>query len=129
MAAANRIIICNLRSTREHRSNPDRVFGHRRLSRMTPQHLLILSPREKQLLRRFASGKTDREIARNLGGTESQVAAQRSRLTSKLQIETANQLCALGEELAVWPQRRCAAKAGRRKLDEPPSAQSRFPQY
>jgi DNA-binding CsgD family transcriptional regulator len=29
-----------------------------------------LSPREKQLLRRFAQGKSDKKIGREIGGTE-----------------------------------------------------------
>ncbi|MGB6417638.1 MAG: LuxR C-terminal-related transcriptional regulator, partial [Pseudolabrys sp.] len=38
---------------------------------------MILSPREKKLLRRFAQGKTDRQIAWEIGGTEQQVSVQR----------------------------------------------------
>ncbi|MBR0735165.1 hypothetical protein JQ636_38330 [Bradyrhizobium japonicum] len=41
---------------------------------------LLLSPREKQLLRRLAAGKTDKEIAVRLGGRAEQVSAQRARL-------------------------------------------------
>ena len=64
---------------------------------------LPLSPREKQLLRRLAAGKTDKEIAGHLGGTAEQVSAQRARLLSKLRIssemeiaEAARRLAALG---------------------------------
>ncbi|MGY2807882.1 DNA-binding CsgD family transcriptional regulator [Bradyrhizobium sp. USDA 4506] len=46
----------------------------------------ILSPREKQLLRRFAQGKSDRTTGLEIGGTEKQVAAQRAMLVKKLQI-------------------------------------------
>ncbi|WP_128936376.1 LuxR C-terminal-related transcriptional regulator [Bradyrhizobium zhanjiangense] len=50
---------------------------------MTEQNL---SPREKQLLRRLAAGKTDRQIAAKLGGTIDQISDQRKRLLKKLRI-------------------------------------------
>jgi DNA-binding CsgD family transcriptional regulator len=37
---------------------------------------LPLSPREKQLLRRFAAGKTDAQIAGHLGGDAEQISQQ-----------------------------------------------------
>jgi len=33
--------------------------------------MILTPPREKKLLRRFAQGKTDRQIAREIGGTDS----------------------------------------------------------
>jgi hypothetical protein len=39
---------------------------------------VLLSSREKKLLRRLASGRSDAQIAREIGGTEKQVAAQRA---------------------------------------------------
>jgi DNA-binding CsgD family transcriptional regulator len=48
----------------------------------------LLSSREKQLLGRFAQGKTDRKIAVEIGGTERQVSAQRERLLRKLHIQS-----------------------------------------
>jgi DNA-binding CsgD family transcriptional regulator len=47
---------------------------------------VILSPREKQLLRRFAVGKSDKVIACEIGGTEQGIRMQRKRLFEKLQI-------------------------------------------
>ena len=41
------------------------------------------APERKKLLRRFAAGKTDREIAADLGDIESRIATQRQRLTEK----------------------------------------------
>ncbi|MDD1519987.1 MULTISPECIES: helix-turn-helix domain-containing protein [Bradyrhizobium] len=43
-----------------------------------------LSPREKQLLRRIAAGKTDAQIAERFGGGVKRVAEQRARLLNKL---------------------------------------------
>jgi len=62
----------------------------------------IVSSREKQLLRRLAQGKTDRQIAREIGGTESQVARQRQSLVGKLQIQSDAQLTKASDELAPW---------------------------
>src|SRR5690242_4376363 len=72
---------------------------------MTDARGVFLSPREKQLLRRFAGGKTDRQIACDLGGRESAIAAQRVRLAAKLRIETTEQLRAVAQKLAYWPRR------------------------
>jgi DNA-binding CsgD family transcriptional regulator len=66
---------------------------------------LYLSPREKQLLRRFARGKTDARIAGELGDKESRIVAQRARLEAKLQIKTFEQLQSVARELANWPER------------------------
>jgi DNA-binding CsgD family transcriptional regulator len=64
-----------------------------------------LGPREKQLLRRFAQGKPDAQIAQEIGGTERQIAAQRQALISKLRIRSAGQLATTAAELAPWPKR------------------------
>jgi DNA-binding CsgD family transcriptional regulator len=62
-----------------------------------------VSPREKLLLRRFAAGKTDREIAADLGDTENRIVAQRQRLAEKFEARTHEQLVALASQLARWP--------------------------
>jgi DNA-binding CsgD family transcriptional regulator len=62
--------------------------------------VLILSPREKQLLRRLAKGKSDEQIAVQIGGTKLQVAAQRQRLTDRLGIRSPTELAAAAERLA-----------------------------
>jgi DNA-binding CsgD family transcriptional regulator len=65
-----------------------------------PHDMPYVSPREKKLLRRFAAGKTDTEIARELSDTESRIAAQRQRLNEKYQIETHEQLVSIASKLA-----------------------------
>jgi DNA-binding CsgD family transcriptional regulator len=62
-----------------------------------------VSPREKKLLRRFAAGKTDREIAADLGDSESRIATQRQRLTEKFEVRTHEQVVALVLQLALRP--------------------------
>ena len=49
---------------------------------------MLLTPREKGLLRRFAQGGTDKSIARELGETKERIAAQRERIIEKLQIRS-----------------------------------------
>jgi DNA-binding CsgD family transcriptional regulator len=68
-----------------------------------PYNLPYISPREKQLLRRFAAGKTDNQIARELHDVESRIAAQRQRLAEKFQIDTHEQLVTIAEKLARFP--------------------------
>jgi DNA-binding CsgD family transcriptional regulator len=62
-----------------------------------------VSPREKLLLRRFAAGKTDREIAADLGDTENRIVAQRQRIAEKFQVQTHEQVVALASQQALWP--------------------------
>jgi DNA-binding CsgD family transcriptional regulator len=69
----------------------------------------FLSPREKKLLRRIASGKTDKEIAQELGDREDRIVAQRRRISENLQIQTDEQLVILAGRLANWPHRRSQA--------------------
>jgi DNA-binding CsgD family transcriptional regulator len=68
-----------------------------------PYSVPYVSPGEKKLLRRFAAGKTDTQIAVELNDTESGVAAQRQRLAEKFQIDTHEQLVALANNLAQSP--------------------------
>jgi len=62
----------------------------------------ILSPREKQLLRRLAAGKTDREIALKLGGTVQQISNQRARLLGRLRIASETEIAEAAQGLAEW---------------------------
>jgi DNA-binding NarL/FixJ family response regulator len=70
---------------------------------------LILSPREKALLRRLAEGKPDKQIAQQIGGTERQIAAQRQRLIDRLGISPPTELAIAAERLArfgiLWPRK------------------------
>ena len=68
-----------------------------------PYSIPYVSPREKKLLRRFAAGKTDAQIAVELNDTESGVAAQRQRLAEKFQIDTHEQLVSFANKLAQYP--------------------------
>ena len=81
---------------------------------LTEERGLILSPREKQLLRRFALGKSDKVIACEIGGTQQRIGTQRKRLIEKLHIQSQAQLVTLAAQLAAWPARRAYLGKGRR---------------
>ena len=59
-----------------------------------------LSPREKQLLRRFAQGKTDETIAIEFGRTKGRISAQRLRIMKKFRLESQAELVALADQIA-----------------------------
>jgi DNA-binding CsgD family transcriptional regulator len=71
---------------------------------------VILSPREKQLLRRFAVGKSDKVIGCEIGGTEQGIRMQRKRLIEKLQIQSQAQLVIFADQFAAWPARRTSGR-------------------
>jgi DNA-binding CsgD family transcriptional regulator len=60
----------------------------------------LLTPREKRLLRRFAQGRTDKSIARELCEPVERIAEQRERLIEKLQIQSTDQLTEIADRLA-----------------------------
>ena len=61
-----------------------------------------VSPREKLLLRRFAAGMTDSQIAGELGDRLSRIAAQRQRLAEKFDIRTPEKFATVAKELARY---------------------------
>jgi DNA-binding CsgD family transcriptional regulator len=62
-----------------------------------------VSPREKLLLRRFAAGMTDSEIAGEFRDRPSRIAAQRQRLAEKFDIRTTEQFATVADEPARHP--------------------------
>jgi len=63
---------------------------------------MLLSSREKRLLRRIAAGKTDEQIASTLGGTANQIAEQRARLLDKLNISSEAEFVEAAKRLAAF---------------------------
>jgi DNA-binding CsgD family transcriptional regulator len=59
-----------------------------------------LSPREKQLLRRLAVGKTDAQIAGRLGFDAERISEQRARLLRKLGIISPAEIAEAAKRLA-----------------------------
>jgi DNA-binding CsgD family transcriptional regulator len=66
----------------------------------------VLTDREKRLLRRLADGKTDEEIAREIGGTKKQIATQRKRLLGRLGLCSDDDIKGAAKSLARWPYRK-----------------------
>jgi DNA-binding CsgD family transcriptional regulator len=64
----------------------------------------VLTPREKRLLRRFAQGRTEKSIARELCEPVERIAAQRERIFEKLQIQSPDQLAEIALRFASWGQ-------------------------
>ena len=67
---------------------------------MVDHGLPILSPREKQLLRRIAKGKSNQRIAVEIGGTEQQIGEQRRILLSKFGFRTEETVAEVADRLA-----------------------------
>ena len=61
-----------------------------------------LSPQEKKLLRRFAKGKTDGQIAEEFRCRADLITAQRQMIMEKLEITSQAQLVAAGRQFASW---------------------------
>ena len=72
---------------------------------MMDDSFVILSPREKRLLRRIANGKSDHQVAVEIGGTERQVSEQRRRLLSRLGLQSEDSIAAAARRWAAWPSR------------------------
>jgi DNA-binding CsgD family transcriptional regulator len=70
---------------------------------ISSERVLILSPREKKFLRRLAKGKTDEQIAVEIGGTEQQFGEQFRRLIERLRIRSQVQFAAAADQLDAWP--------------------------
>jgi DNA-binding CsgD family transcriptional regulator len=79
------------------------IQGDNLMSNPFVKSFLYASPREKLLLRRFAGGLTDNQIATELGDKASRIAVQRQRLAEKYDIRTPEQLSAVANELAHHP--------------------------
>jgi DNA-binding CsgD family transcriptional regulator len=70
-----------------------------------------VTPRERHLLRRLEQGRTDREIAREMGETERRIVAQRQSMAERLQITSHAQLVAWAD-LLRWPRGEDAKSKG-----------------
>jgi DNA-binding CsgD family transcriptional regulator len=64
-----------------------------------------LSPQQKKLLRRFARGDTDEEIAREFAIRADLIAAQRQKIMEKSGIGSQAQVAAAADQFACWPRR------------------------
>ena len=74
-----------------------------------------LSPQQKKLLRRFAGGKTDEQIAKEFRCRAHLIAAQRQMILAKLAIRSEAQLTAATRQFANWPKLKPRAGGGLQK--------------
>jgi DNA-binding CsgD family transcriptional regulator len=68
-----------------------------------PPSGIDLSPQQQKLLRRFAQGKTDEEIARKLRCPAHLIKAQRQMLVERFQVKSQADLAAAARQFASWP--------------------------
>jgi RNA polymerase sigma factor (sigma-70 family) len=64
-------------------------------------HIATLTPREWQVFELVVRGKTNKEVARALGGTERTIKAHRHRVMEKLQVRSVAELVSLAERVGV----------------------------
>ena len=74
-----------------------------------------LSPQQKKLLRRFAGGKPDEQIAKDFRCRAHLIAAQRQMILAKLEIRSEAQLTAATRRFANWPKPKPRAGGGSQK--------------
>jgi FixJ family two-component response regulator len=60
-----------------------------------------LTPRERQVFELVIRGKTNKEVARAIGGTERTIKAHRHRVMEKLQVRSVAELVSLAERAGV----------------------------
>ncbi len=60
-----------------------------------------LTPRERQVFELVIRGKTNKEVARAIGGTERTIKAHRHRVMEKMQVQSLAELVSLAERVGV----------------------------
>ena len=60
-----------------------------------------LTPRERQVFELVIRGKTNKEVARAIGGTERTITAHRQRVMEKMQVQSLAELVSLAERVGV----------------------------
>jgi FixJ family two-component response regulator len=86
----------------------ERAFARHEASRDLQQKLdgirdriRTLTPRERQVFDHVIRGKTSKEIARAIGGTERTIKAHRQRVMEKMQVRSLAELVSLAERVGV----------------------------
>jgi RNA polymerase sigma factor (sigma-70 family) len=87
----------------------ERAFARHEASRDLQQkldgirdRLRTLTPRERQVFDHVIRGKTSKEIARAIGGTERTIKAHRHRVMEKMQVRSVAELVSLAERVGVF---------------------------
>jgi RNA polymerase sigma factor (sigma-70 family) len=92
----------------------ERAIAHHEVTRGSKSKLDVvrsciatLTPRERQVFELVIRGKTNKLVARELGGTERTIKAHRHRVMEKMQVQSLAELVSLAERVGV-----CASAAG-----------------
>jgi RNA polymerase sigma factor (sigma-70 family) len=87
----------------------ERAIAHHEVMRslnskldMVRAHIAALTPRERQVFELVIRGKTNKEVARALGGTERTIKAHRHRVMEKMQVRSLAELVSLAERIGVF---------------------------
>lgn len=64
-------------------------------------HIATLTPRERQVFELVIRGKTNKQIANTLGGTERTIKAHRHRVMEKMQVQSLAELVSRAERVGV----------------------------
>jgi FixJ family two-component response regulator len=65
-------------------------------------HIAALTPRERQVFELVIRGKTNKAVARAIGGTERAIKAHRRRVMEKMQVQSLTELVSLAERVGVF---------------------------
>jgi FixJ family two-component response regulator len=64
--------------------------------------IATLTPRERQVFELVIRGNTNKQVARELGGTERTIKAHRQRVMAKMQVQSLVELVSLAERVGVF---------------------------
>jgi len=64
-------------------------------------HLMALTPREREVFELVVRGKTNKQIAYELGATERTIKAHRQRVMQKMQVQSLAELVSLAERVGI----------------------------
>jgi FixJ family two-component response regulator len=64
-------------------------------------HIATLTPREREVFKLVIRGKTNKEVAHALGGTERTIKAHRGKVMEKMQVQSLAELVSLAERVGV----------------------------
>jgi len=68
---------------------------------MVRAHIATLTPREREVFKLVIRGKTNKEVANALGGTERTIKAHRHKVMEKMQVQSLAELVSLAERVGV----------------------------
>jgi FixJ family two-component response regulator len=86
----------------------ERAIAHHEVTRglkskldMVRAHIATLTPREREVFKLVIRGKTNKEVANALGGTERTIKAHRHKVMEKMQVHSLAELVSLAERVGV----------------------------